>query len=148
MRFALFSLLLVAYAKSMANGFMLPGAPAMPYGQYRFQSGDFSCETPAASGGAYLDYGAFGKQANGSSASRINQALSQHGGGPNNFQANDVGVYIRAIVPLDRVKGIDCNRYFELELERKRLELEIMQSESNQRKSIVGGGMEFKKSGQ
>lgn len=130
---------------ALANGFLLPGTPAMPYGQYRFQSGDFTCETPAASGGSYLDYGVFGKQASGSSASRINQSLGQHGG-PNNFQANDVGVYIRAVVPLDRIKGIDCNRYFELELERKRLELEIMQSEANERKSITGGGMEFKKS--
>ncbi len=143
MKLSIAFFLVFGMSVAFANGFLLPSPQTMPYGQYRFQSGDFSCETPAASGGTYIDYGAFGKQANSSSASRINQSLNQSPSGA--FQANDVGVYIRAVVPLDRVKGIDCNRYFELELERKRLELEIMQIEANERKSIVGGGMEFKK---
>ncbi len=133
-------------SKAIANGhFSMPGSPQMPYGQYRFQSGDFSCETPAASGGTYLDYGVYGKQASASSANggNPNAPISPRYGG--DFQANDVGVYARMVVPLDKIRGIDCTKYYELELERKRLELEIMKNEINERSSAASGGMEFKK---
>jgi hypothetical protein len=53
---------------------------------------------------------------------------------PDQSALRDVGVYARITIPLGKVakNRIDCNRLFELELQKKQLELQKLQQELEQ----------------
>lgn len=59
-------------------------------------------------------------------------------GADNNKQTGDIGVYSRITIPLGaRARSrIDCNRLYELELQKKELEVLKLQKEINQLRSL------------
>ena len=59
--------------------------------------------------------------------------------GFNNKRAGDIGVYSRIVMPLGkRTKSrIDCNRLYELELQKKELEVMKLQQEINKLRSLA-----------
>ena len=56
----------------------------------------------------------------------------------NGPKTGDVGVYARITIPLGKVarSRIDCNRLYELELQKKQLEVYKLQQEVNQLKQL------------
>ena len=56
----------------------------------------------------------------------------------NDTQTGDIGVYARITIPLgDRAKSrIDCNRLYELEIRKKVLELQKLEQEIKQLKTL------------
>jgi hypothetical protein len=110
----------------------------MPYGFSNYQSdkfraGDLDCSN-AIGGGTNVEFGVTGI---------INNAdglLST--ADPNAPKTKDVGVYARIIIPLDGVKErVNCNTLYQLELQKKRLEVERLETElANLRKLQQSGG--------
>ena len=88
-------------------GLDLPSVP-IPNGQDEVRAADgTTCKTTVASNGAYFDTGVIGSNSQGT------------------FNAG--GVYGRIVVPLgDRPSRIDCRELFALEIERLRLELQLV----------------------
>ena len=103
---------------------------AIPNAQQSYQSdsfdaGELRCSNAIGSA-TQLEYGVTGIINGGSSYDASQPAL------------RDVGVYARITVPLGKVakNRIDCNRLFELELQKKQLELQKLQQELEQLKSL------------
>lgn len=88
-------------------GLDLPSVP-IPNGQDEVRGADgTTCKTTVASNGAYFDTGVIGSNSHG--------------------EFNAGGIYGRIVVPLgDRPSRIDCRRLYELEIERLRLELQLV----------------------
>jgi hypothetical protein len=110
----------------------------MPYGFSNYQSdkfraGDLDCSN-AIGGGTNVEFGVTGI---------INNAdglLST--ADPNTPKTKDIGVYARITIPLDGVKErVNCNTLYQLELQKKRLEVERLETElANLRKLQQSGG--------
>lgn len=103
---------------------------AIPNAQQSYQSdsfdaGELRCSNAIGSA-TQLEYGVTGVINQGSSSDQGQGAL------------RDVGVYARIIIPLGKVakNRIDCNRLYELELEKKQLELQKLQQELDQLKAL------------
>ena len=103
---------------------------AIPNAQQSYQSdsfdaGELRCSNAIGSA-TQLEYGVTGV---------INQGSSSD---PNQGAIRDVGVYARITIPLGKVakNRIDCNRLYELELEKKQLELQKLQQELEQLKNL------------
>ena len=62
----------------------------------------------------------------------------------NNPQTKDLGLYARLIIPLDAPKErINCNTLYQLELQRRRLEVEKLRAEIELLKSMqIGDGFD------
>ena len=59
---------------------------------------------------------------------------------PMNPQTKDIGMYARIIIPLDAPKErINCNTLYQLELQRKRLELQKLNEEIRQLRKLQTG---------
>ena len=86
------------------TGFTLPGV-TLPSGQDEIRASDgTSCRSSIANSGAYLDTGII-----------VNEA------------EYDAAAYGRIVIPLGRKpKRLDCSRLYQLEVERLRLELELV----------------------
>lgn len=110
----------VSLADNSSLNLALPSAGGN-YQSDRFRAGELDCSN-AIGGGTSVEFGVTGI---------INQnddPLSQNFGN----RGRDVGVYGRIIIPLDGPKErINCNTLYELELTKKRLELEKLQQEIN-----------------
>lgn len=107
----------------------------IPTGQSSFQSdsiraGDLDCSN-AIGGATNLELGVTGI---------INNATGPFSSGDSaNPQTKDVGVYARITIPLDGPsERINCNTLYQLELRKKRLELERLQQEINNLKALKG----------
>lgn len=107
----------------------------IPAGQSSFQSdsiraGDLDCSN-AIGGATNLELGVTGI---------INNATGPFSSeDSNNPQTKDVGVYARITIPLDGPsERINCNTLYQLELRKKRLELERLQQEINNLKALRG----------
>lgn len=89
------------------NGFDLPGV-SMPQGQDEVRASDgTTCSASVAGTGAYLDVGVI------------------RGGRSNS--GNDLATYGRVVVPIGRKpKRLDCSKLYELEVERLRMELQLL----------------------
>ncbi len=89
------------------NGFDLPGV-SMPQGQDEVRASDgTTCSSAVAGSGAYLDVGV------------IRGARGNTG--------NDMATYGRVVVPIGRKpKRLDCAKLYELEVERLRMELQLL----------------------
>lgn len=103
---------------------------AIPNAQQSYQSdsfdaGELRCSNAIGSA-TQLEYGVTGV---------INQGSNTD---PSQGAIRDVGVYARITIPLGKVakNRIDCNRLYELELQKKVLELQKLQQELEQLKSL------------
>jgi hypothetical protein len=112
-----------AYAQTSTNnslGLSMPAAP-QSYQSDSFRSGDLDCSNAIGSS-TNLEFGVTGLIRN--------DDLGFNNMAPGSSRAGDVGVYARIIIPLGGPKErINCNDLYELELQRKRLEVMRLEQE-------------------
>ena len=123
-------LLLALSSTVMANNSInlaLPSASA-GYGTDRIKAGDLDC-TNSIGGGTNFEFGFTGI---------INNAVTFLGDVDlSNPQTKDLGIYARIIIPLDGPsERINCNTLYQLELQRRRLEVEKLRQEIEMLKSL------------
>jgi hypothetical protein len=120
----------VAMADSSSLNLQLPNAGSS-YGTDKIRAGDFECS--AAIGGATnFEIGATGI---------VNNAVSPFSSeNPDNPTSKDIGLYARIVIPLDAPRErVNCNMLYQLELERRRLEVMKLQQELENLKRLQGG---------
>lgn len=118
-------IILFASYEVLADNSSLNLAIPSPGGNYqsdRFRAGELDCSN-AIGGGTNLEFGVTGI---------INQNDNPLSTEYGNTKGRDVGVYARITIPLDGPKErVNCNTLYELELRKKRLEVEKLQQELN-----------------
>jgi hypothetical protein len=123
-------LLLALSSTVMANSSLnlaLPSANA-GYGTDRIKAGDLDC-TNSIGGGTNFEFGFTGIINNAISIFDDEDLL--------NPQTKDIGVYARIIIPLDGPnERINCNTLYQLELQRRRLEVEKLRAEIEMLKQL------------
>lgn len=98
----------------------LPSAPGS-YQSDRFRSGEMDCSMAIGSG-TNVEFGVMGIINNSGNQSVISNMTT-----PN---AKDVGVYGRITIPIGAPKGrVDCNLLYQMELNKKRMEIEKLELE-------------------
>jgi hypothetical protein len=120
----------VVMADSSSLNLQLPNAGSS-YGTDKIRAGDFECS--AAIGGATnFEIGATGI---------VNNAVSPFSSeDQNNPTTKDIGLYARIVIPLDAPRErVNCNTLYQLELERRRLEVMKLQQELENLKKLQGG---------
>jgi len=114
----------------MANSSLnlaLPSASS-GYGTDRIKAGDLDC-TNSIGGGTNFEFGFTGIINNAISIFDDEDLL--------NPQTKDIGVYARIIIPLDGPnERINCNTLYQLELQRRRLEVEKLRAEIEMLKQL------------
>ena len=108
-------------AESSSMSFSIPSISSVS-GNDSIRAGDLDCKN-AIGGSTNFDIGMTGV---------INNAVMPIIGkkDPNNPQLKDIGLYARLIIPLDAPKErINCNTLYQLELQRRRLEVERLKQE-------------------
>jgi len=114
----------IALADSASNSLSLslPGSP-MGYQSDKFRAGELDCSNAIGSA-TNIEFGV--------------TSIIQGGIGDNNSRVGDIGIYSRITIPLGaRTKSrIDCNRLYELELQKKSLEVQKLQQEIDQLKAL------------
>ena len=101
------------------------------YQSDRFRAGDLDCSN-AIGGSTNLEFGVTGIINN---ANAMSTDVTE--------QTKDIGVYARIIMPLDGPKQrINCNTLYELELKKKRLEVQQLKRELDQLRKLSNGGFE------
>ena len=108
-------------AESSSMSFSIPSISTVS-GNDSIRAGDLDCKN-AIGGSTNFEIGMTGV---------INNAVMPIIGkkDPNNPQVKDIGVYARLIIPLDAPKErINCNTLYQLELQRRRLEIERLKQE-------------------
>jgi hypothetical protein len=115
-----------AYAESL--NLQLPSAPGS-YQSDKFKSGQMDCSNAIGSA-TTLEFGVTGLIDGGRYDSMNNWI--------NEKDVGSVGVYSRIVIPLGSKpkKRIDCNRLYELELQKKSLELEQLRKEIQSLKEL------------
>ena len=105
----------------------LPSA-SLGYGTDSIKAGDLDCKN-SIGGGTNFEFGFTGI---------INNAITIFGEEDLlNPQTKDIGVYARIIIPLDGPsERINCNTLYQLELQRRRLEVEKLRQEIEMLKSL------------
>ena len=118
----------VVNAESSSLNLALPSTPGN-YQSDKFRAGELDCSNAIGSA-TNLEFGVTGIIANGDYT-----ATNEYINGP---KTGDVGVYARITVPLGKIarSRIDCNRLYELELQKKQLEVYKLQQEVNQLKQL------------
>lgn len=101
------------------------------YGSDSIRAGDLDCRN-SIGGATNFELGATGI---------VNNAVSPFGSeDPDNPQTKDIGLYARIIIPLDAPKErINCNTLYQLELQRRRLEVQKLQQELDNLRSLQKG---------
>ena len=117
-----------AFAESSSVNLSLPGAPGS-YQSDKFRAGELDCMNAIGSA-TNLEFGVTGIIDKGRYDTMNNYF--------NDTQTGDIGVYARITIPLgDRAKSrIDCNRLYELEIRKKVLELQKLEQEIKQLKTL------------
>ena len=97
---------------------------SLGYQSDKFRAGELDCSNAIGSA-TQLEFGVTGLIQGGTIST-------------DNKKTGDIGVYSRIIIPLGkRAKSrIDCNRLYELELQKKELEVMKLQQEINQLRSL------------
>ena len=115
-----------AYAESL--NLQLPNAPGS-YQSDKFKSGQMDCSNAIGSA-TTLEFGVTGLIDGGRYDSMNNWI--------NEKDVGSIGVYSRIVIPLGSKpkKRIDCNRLYELELQKKSLELEQLRKEIQSLKEL------------
>ena len=116
-----------AYAESL--NLQLPSAPGS-YQSDKFKSGQMDCSNAIGSA-TTLEFGVTGLIDGGRYDSMNNWI--------NEKDVGSIGVYSRIVIPLGSKpkKRIDCNRLYELELQKKSLELEQLRKEIQSLKELT-----------
>jgi hypothetical protein len=120
----------LAFADNSSLNLQLPNAGSS-YGTDKIRAGDFECS--AAIGGATnFEIGATGI---------VNNAVSPFSSEDvDNPTTKDIGLYARIVIPLDAPRErVNCNTLYQLELERRRLEVMKLQQELENLKRLQGG---------
>lgn len=101
------------------------------YGSDSIRAGDLDCRN-SIGGATNFELGATGI---------VNNAVSPFGSeDPANPQTKDIGLYARIIIPLDAPKErINCNTLYQLELHRRRLEVQKLQQELDNLRKLQKG---------
>ena len=108
----------VVLADSSSLNLALPYAP-QTYGQDSFRAGELDCKN-AIGGSTQLEFGVTGI------IDDYQSPFSSNSGDT----SKDVGVYARITIPLDGPKErINCNTLYQIELQRKRLEILKLEAE-------------------
>jgi hypothetical protein len=108
----------VVLADSSSLNLALPSAP-QTYGQDSFRAGELDCKN-AIGGSTQLEFGVTGI------IDDYQSPFSSNSGDT----SKDVGVYARITIPLDGPKErINCNTLYQIELQRKRLEILKLEAE-------------------
>jgi hypothetical protein len=98
----------------------LPSTPGS-YQSDRFRAGELDCSMAIGSG-TNVEFGVMGIINNNPNQSVINNMIT-----PN---TRDVGVYGRITIPIGAPKGrVDCNLLYQMELSKKRMEIEKLELE-------------------
>lgn len=120
----------VAFADNSSLNLQLPSGPTS-YQSDSIRAGDMDCKN-AIGGATNFEIGATGI---------INNATGLFGEKDTlNPQTKDLGVYARIVIPLDAPRErINCNTLYQLELERRRLEVMKLQQELENLKKLQGG---------
>jgi hypothetical protein len=124
-----FAIILLSFSTlSIAqNGSMTLSMPSSPgsYQSDRFRAGDLDCSM-AIGAGTNVEFGVLGVINN-------NQTIST-GVAPQN---RDIGVYGRIIIPIGAPKGrVDCNILYQLELQKRKMEIQKLEAELNNLKRL------------
>ena len=129
-RWALLLFCGTALADSSSLNLQLPSAPNS-YASDSIRAGDMDCKN-AIGGATNFELGVTGI---------VNNAVSPFSSeDPNNPQTKDIGLYARIVIPLDAPRErINCNTLYQLELERRRLEVMKLQQELEKLKKLQGG---------
>ena len=109
-----------ALADSSSLNLALPNMGST-YGTDSIRAGDLDCKN-AIGGATNFELGVTGI---------VDNAVSPfESEDPANPQTKDIGVYARIIIPLDAPKErINCNTLYQLELQRRRIEVQKLQQE-------------------
>ena len=119
-------------ADSNSMSFSLPSMSSVS-GSDSIRAGDLDCKN-AIGGSTNFEIGMTGV---------INNAIVPIIGkeDPNNPQSKDIGLYARLVIPLDGPsERINCNTLYQLELQRRRLEVERLKQEIEYLKMIQNDG--------
>ena len=116
-----------AIADSSSLSLSLPSA-SVGYGTDSIKAGDLDCKN-SIGGSTNFEFGFTGV---------INNAVTIFGDEDLlNPQSKDIGIYARIIIPLDGPsERINCNTLYQLELQRRRLEVEKLRQEIEMLKSL------------
>lgn len=124
MKYVIIIALLFACASSKAgNGSLNLAIPSAPgsYQSDRFRAGDLDCSMAIGSG-TNVEFGVVGVLSQPTNPAITTDTL--------NPSTKDVGVYGRIIIPIGMPKGrVDCNRLYEMELSKRAMEIEKLESE-------------------
>lgn len=124
--FLLSFLTTMVFASSSGINLQLPSSPSI-YGQDSFRAGDLDCKN-AIGGTTNVEFGITGIVDNARSPFASED--------PVNPTTKDIGLYARIVIPLDGPKErVNCNTLYQLELQKKRLEvLKLKQEIENLKK--------------
>jgi len=121
-----------ALADSSSMSFSLPSA-SISSGTDKIRAGDLDCSN-SIGGSTNFELGMTGLISN------VNIPIIGKED-PNNPQTKDIGLYARIIIPLDGPsERINCNTLYQLELQRRRLEVERLKQEIEYLKLIQNDG--------
>lgn len=126
--FILFVLICLSTFSKAQTGSMTLSMPSAPgsFQSDRFRAGDLDCSMAIGSA-TNVEFGVVGV---------INNNQNQITTNPMP-QNRDVGVYGRIIIPIGAPKGrVDCNRLYELELKKRAMEIQKLESEINNLKNL------------
>ena len=132
--FGWYLLIIIGSAKAMADNsslnLQLPNMGSN-YGSDSIRAGDLDCRN-SIGGATNLELGVTGI---------VNNAVSPfESEDPTNPQTKDLGLYARIVIPLDAPKErINCNTLYQLELHRRRLEVQKLQEELNNLRKLQKG---------
>lgn len=114
----------LSYADNSSLNLQLPNGSSN-YSSDKFRAGDLDCSN-AIGGSTNVEFGVTGI------ISSDTQTID-----PN---TKDIGVYARIIVPLDGPRErINCNTLYQLELTKKRLEIQRLEQELNNLRKLQKG---------
>ena len=122
-----------AIADSSSLNLALPNM-GTNYGTDSIRSGDLDCKN-SIGGATNLELGVTGI---------IDNAVSPFDSeDPLNPQSKDIGLYARIVIPLDAPKErINCNTLYQLELQRRRIEVQKLQQELNNLRKLQQKGFD------
>ena len=118
--FVAIALLFLSTLSNAQNGSMTLSMPSAPgsFQSDRFRAGDLDCSMAIGSA-TNVEFGVLGVINN-------NQQITTNVAPQN----RDVGVYGRIIIPIGAPKGrVDCNRLYEMELRKRAMEIEKLETE-------------------
>jgi len=129
----LFLLCSVAVADNSSLNLQIPNAGSN-YGSDSIRAGDLDCRN-SIGGATNFELGVTGI---------VNNAVSPfESEDPMNPQSKDLGIYARIVIPLDAPKErINCNTLYQLELSRRRIEVQKLQQELDNLRALQRKGFD------